>query len=470
MPTDPEVFGQFLLVQPLAQSAMAQVFLAVRLGDTSGRLLVLKRPPLGERPSGRAAQALFREAEVLSQVRGAGIVTLEAAGEIAGLPYVAVERLRGQTLAGLLERNAPLPSESVRIIGKDIARALAKLHAAGWVHRDVTASNIFVDDAGECTLIDFGLCARVGDERGGDIVGTRGYAAPEAATAGAAHPPRDVYGLAVCLAEAALGRRLFQEAGLVEAAGREIPPRVHNLGREIDGLVRALDRDPNARPTAAQWAEMFATGASREVLAERVTLFTSGADPSSVPTHSAPRNTLEAEPVMTALAPMAAPAQAPVLTPTAAMPSVSGDGAEKIPTLREAPIVHIPRQTPLNVDTSRPPPTLRTRSSAPAIVIALVFVVAALGVGFFVGRFSQRGRGPSFSIDGNVSKRTDVYLDGRKLTFADGVAMPVSPGSHALTLVTQKGARREIPFAVKPGEHLVLVLPERAPNAPADDP
>ncbi|MEZ4312063.1 MAG: serine/threonine-protein kinase [Polyangiaceae bacterium] len=236
---DPEVFGGFLLIQRLAESAMASVHLAVRLGDTSGRVVVLKRPPLGERPSGRAAQAILREAEVLAAVRGAGVPALEAAGDIAGLPYVALERLRGASLAKVLAAGGPLPYASVRAIGRDIARALARLHEAGWVHRDVTPSNIFVDDSGEAYLLDFGLCAHDGDERGADVAGTRGYAAPEAVVPGAARPARDVYGLAVCLAEATLGRRLFDESSLVEAGSRGdaparrrslAPPPAHRLG------------------------------------------------------------------------------------------------------------------------------------------------------------------------------------------------------------------------------------------------
>ena len=51
--TDPEVLGGFLLVRRLAESAMASVHLAVRLADSSGKPLVLKRPPLGERASER---------------------------------------------------------------------------------------------------------------------------------------------------------------------------------------------------------------------------------------------------------------------------------------------------------------------------------------------------------------------------------------------------------------------------------
>src|SRR6185295_19068013 len=105
---------------------MAETRLAVRLGDRSGKTLVLKRPPFGERASGRAAQAILREAEVLGAVRGAGLPALEAAGDIAGLPYVAVERLRGASLEKIIASGPALPIAAVRAVGKDISRALAR--------------------------------------------------------------------------------------------------------------------------------------------------------------------------------------------------------------------------------------------------------------------------------------------------------------------------------------------------------
>src|SRR5262245_56512361 len=144
---------------------MAEVRLAVRLGDRSGRMLALKRPLLGERASGRAAQAIAREAEVLEQVRAPELVSLQAAGEIAGLPYLATDHLPGVTLDVLIAQAGALPLAAVRVVARDLGRAIAALGACGWVHGDISPSNVLIDDTGEVRLIDFGLAARAGEKR-----------------------------------------------------------------------------------------------------------------------------------------------------------------------------------------------------------------------------------------------------------------------------------------------------------------
>jgi len=517
MVSDPEVFGGFLLVRRIAESAMAGVYLAVRLGDTSGKSLVLKRPPLGERASGRAAQAILREAEVLGAVRGAGIPALEATGDIAGLPYVALERLRGESLARLLALGEPLSFGAVRALGKDIARALAKLHAAGWAHRDVTPSNIFVDDAGEAYLLDFGLCARAGDARDAVVAGTRGYVAPEAATPGAARPEQDVYGLAVCLAEAARGRRLFDEASLVEAAGRGDAPReIAALEAELPGISAALRRDPGARPSAAELESSLSQRLPGHDDAGDLPSLTESRDslvaltlraravPDDVPSTRAaaiPERTVAAPgrtaviPERTAAAPeraVAAPGRTAALAarvPAALTPTVPA----VLPTLPDLTVlatlrdVSDPAHAAVSAHAAVPAPTTSRRSSAPdsfpsarswsarisrsTLVVAVLLTLLALAIGFVSGRFSARTRGGSLSISGPLPRRTEVLLDSKKLTFAEGTPLPVPAGSHTLTLVSAKGARRDIPFTVRPGEHFVFLPTQRAPGstAPLDD-
>lgn len=469
---DPEVCGGFLLVRQIAESAMASVHLAVRLGDASGKTLVLKRPPFGERPSGRAAQAILREAEVLGEVRGAGLPALEAAGDIAGLPYVAIERLRGASLAKVLGTGAALPIGAVRAVGKDIARALGKLHEAGWVHRDVTPSNLFVDDAGEAYLLDFGLCARPGDDHEAAVAGTRGYAAPEAATPSGARPAQDVYGLAVCLAEAALGRRIFDEASLVEAAARgDAPPQVAALEGQLPGITAALRRDPAARPSAADFAAGLGQEGERALLAERAQA-PDTASAGALPRPEAPLQTGAMQ--QGAMQQGAVAAQSAVetphtdmfraapsaVTPTLAMPLASrafaaapappeGDAGGVLPTLRDAP----------------EPLTVRSRGRAATLAIGALLLLAGLTFGFFSGRFTTRIRGGTFAISGTLPKRSECTLDNKKLTFAEGVPMTVAVGPHVLVITSPKTGKREIPFTVRPGEHIVILSPVRAAGA-----
>ncbi|MEJ7734667.1 MAG: protein kinase, partial [Polyangiaceae bacterium] len=235
-----EVFGDFLLVQPIASSPMAEVTLAVRLGERSGRTYVIKRPRVGERPSGAAAQAIAREGEVLEAVRGPGIVSLEAAGELAGLPYVALGHVRGAPLDRVLAHAGALSAAAAAVVALDLVRALAALHAAGWVHGDVAPSNVVIDDAGEVILIDFGLAARSGERRAA-VAGKPGYVAPEALRAVPVAAAEDVYGWGVVVAECVLGRRLYPERSLPEAAARaDVPPGLAELGEPAAAALDAV--------------------------------------------------------------------------------------------------------------------------------------------------------------------------------------------------------------------------------------
>jgi hypothetical protein len=102
---------------------------------------------------------------------------------------------------------------------------------------------------------------------------------------------------------------------------------------------------------------------------------------------------------------------------------------------------------------SRPPP----KRSAMPLRLGAVLLLAALAVGFVAGRFATRPRGGSLSINGTVPKRTEVLLDGKKLTFAEGVPMPVPVGAHTLTIASPRTGKREVPFNVRPGEHVVFL-------------
>jgi eukaryotic-like serine/threonine-protein kinase len=158
---DPEVFGELLLVRRLADSPMAETVVAVRLGDRSGITYVVKRPRLGERASGAAAQAILRETEVLGAVSSPHLVALESSGTVGGLPYLVLEYLRGAPLDRILAHGA-LGEAETRAIVRDVLGGLQALDEKGWVHGDVAPSNVVVDETGESRLIDFGIARRKG--------------------------------------------------------------------------------------------------------------------------------------------------------------------------------------------------------------------------------------------------------------------------------------------------------------------
>lgn len=415
-PIEPEVFADFLLVQSLAVSNMAEAFVAVRLGDRSGRTFVLKRPRLGELPSGRAAQAIAREGEVLAKVAGPSIVKLEAAGEVAGLPYVAVEHVRGAPLDVLLDRSGALPRGAAAAVARDLAVALAAVHEAGFTHRDVAPSNVIIDIDGEVTLVDFGLAMPIGEAHT-DLSGKPGYIAPEALHGDKAEAASDVYAWGIVVAECLLGRRLFAERDLVEAGGREHPPpAIAKLG-DAAWVQRALSHDPADRPSAQ---ELAASIDRSELDRAALSSLVSGGPPS-----------LEAR-------------ETQVSPPPKRIEPNDGKPDQRVAPATPAVVV------------SGDAATARRADSRRGVLTYLSVGLIGGFVGLIVGRRSARPTKGRLTIAGWLPARAEIEIDGRPVERSANGEILLDPGEHVLVVRLRNTDVRELPFTVRAGENVVL--------------
>ncbi len=409
----PEVFGDLLLVQRLHGRSMSEVFLAVRLGDRSGRPLVVKRPPLGERASGAVAEAIRREAAALGVRRWPGAVVLDAAGDIAGLPYVALEHVRGVTLEDVLQAGA-LSADAALLLGRDLGRTLAELHAGGYVHGDVAPSNVIIDDAGEIVLADFGLSLKEGEPREGPS-GKPGYASPDAALGRPARPSDDVYAWGAVVAECLTGARAFPDRDLAEAAARsaEIPS-----GAAASPVVaRALALEAAARPPTSELASLHAAPAAREELSERA--LRASAERRRDPVGGEAPRIVAAQ----AVAPTTVSATAP--SPPARRPPGGSAGLGK-----------------------------------PVIAGIVAALLASAVLGFVAGRRTMRARyagGDATLTLPALPARTTVSIDGRTLVVPEpGRPIPLSPGKHTITIGLPRD-ERDYEVHVEPGDHLLII-------------
>ncbi len=414
----PEVFGEYLLVDRLGGRSMTEVFVAVKLADRSGRTVVLKRPRLGERASGPAAEALRREAEVLGGVKLPGAVRLEDSGVIAGLPFVVVEHVRGVPLDVLVEAR-PLPQPQAMLVARDLGRTLAALHEAGWVHGDVAPANVMIDDAGEVVLIDFGLAQPTGGPRAAPA-GKAGYVAPDVARAKPARTADDVYAWGIVVAECLLGRRLFPESDLAEAAARSaaIPDALET----VPLVAEALSLDADARPAASAIAAAIEVDPSaRDGLAAMTT------------TEATARTSLEPR----ATRPMAGI----VLDAKSTAPA---------PSAPKDPRPH----APLTVG--------RT-----AFAVVALAIIGAFAVGLFFGRRVPRKSNDASITLPMIPARTEVLLDGKTMLVPEpGRAVPIEPGKHTLSIRLPKRDTRDYEFVAEPGDHVVVVSVAANKGAP----
>jgi serine/threonine protein kinase len=251
---DPDRIGPYAIIGKLGAGAMGQVFLA---RSTAGRLVAVKtiRVELAEEPGFRARFA--REVAAARRVSGVFTAAVIEADAEADLPWVATAYVPAPSLHTLVRACGPLPVPAVRWLAAGCAEALASIHAAGLLHRDVKPSNVLVAPDGP-RVIDFGVARaaeRVQLTATSGTAGTPAYMAPEQARdATLASPASDIFSLGATLVYAATGHAPYQGETVMDILVRLAtePPDLEGLPPELSGLVNAcLDRVPRNRPSDA---------------------------------------------------------------------------------------------------------------------------------------------------------------------------------------------------------------------------
>lgn len=239
------VDDRYELLDVLASGGMGTVW---RARDTRlKRLVALKRPHPAPVES-KLQERMAREARAAAGVNHPNLVTMFDSGRDEDGPYLVMELVEGPTLAS--PGRAIGPSEAVAI-GAQIADALAAVHEAGIVHRDVKPSNVILAERGPC-LTDFGIAsieeATSELTQPGTVVASPSYAAPEVLAGDPSSPASDVFSLAAVVYGLLAGKPPYQGADRTASL-----PVLSD--RSIDAVVRSgLAADPGARPSARDLA------------------------------------------------------------------------------------------------------------------------------------------------------------------------------------------------------------------------
>jgi serine/threonine protein kinase len=162
--------GRYRLVSRIGQGGFGDVWRAVELLPDGAAFrdvaLKLLAPEL-------AGTGWADEAKLLASFSHPALVTIFAAGilEKSGTPYVAMELLRGETLADRLKRRRRVSWRLALHFARDVAAALDVIHQKGVVHLDLKPANLFVTDEGAVKVLDFGISRREGalGARGGPL-------------------------------------------------------------------------------------------------------------------------------------------------------------------------------------------------------------------------------------------------------------------------------------------------------------
>lgn len=270
-PPDPEIeadtWAHLTLCEVIGRGAYGTVYRA--WDPRLDRDVALKLIP--EAVDRHYAELVSEEARLLARVHHPNIVTVYGATREEGCVGIWMELIEGQTLEQILQERGRSSAREAALIGLDVCEALAAVHSAGLLHRDVKAHNVMRDRNGRIVLMDFGAGREQilpGETTIADLAGTPLYMAPELFHGKEATVRSDVYSVGVLLYRLVTGKvpvtaRSLDEVRKAHEAGktRRLRDERSDLpGAFVQIVERALSPDPARRFESAGAFEMALTG------------------------------------------------------------------------------------------------------------------------------------------------------------------------------------------------------------------
>ncbi|HEY5952529.1 MAG TPA: protein kinase [Kofleriaceae bacterium] len=274
--------GKYTVLRRLGVGGMAEVFLC-RLVGIGGfeKHVVVKKIKADIASDDEFITMFFDEARLAANLNHPNIIQVFEVDQLEGLPYLAMEYVRGATLSALLQKlratQQPMHVGHLAYIFSGVCAGLDHAHNARdaggrpltIVHRDISPANIIVSVDGTPKIFDFGVAKARGSLSltGADRVkGKFAYMAPEQLRAKPVDAKADIYAVGVCMYEAVTGRRPFSgatEAELYAARleGRFLMPSelAPTIPVELEHLIlSAMASDPADRPHAIELQEQLA--------------------------------------------------------------------------------------------------------------------------------------------------------------------------------------------------------------------
>jgi serine/threonine-protein kinase len=248
------IWGDLRLLSVLGRGGFGRVY---RAWDASlAREVALK--VIKPRDAEQRASVLI-EGQMLARVNHRNVVTVFRAQQIGDEVGLTMELIKGRHLAQVVEQNGPMGAEEASVIGIGLCQALAAVHGAGLLHRDVKAHNVMRESGGRIVLMDFGTGRHVSESRLSDLSGTPLYLAPELFAGQPASAASDLYSLGVLLFYLVTRAHPVEGGSLTEIVLKHNRGERRLLsdlrpdlpGRFVHVVHRALAAAPDDRPRSA---------------------------------------------------------------------------------------------------------------------------------------------------------------------------------------------------------------------------
>ena len=271
----PERLAHYRVLERLGAGGMGEVYLAE---DTKlGRSVAIKILPPELAGDPERLDRFTREARAASAINHPNVAHIYEIGTAAGLHYIAMERVEGETLSAKVATGKSIELSEILDWGIQIADALDEAHERGIVHRDIKPGNVLVTAKGQIKVLDFGLAKMHRGQgveiesdapteaktKAGLVMGTVSYMSPEQAFGRDVDFRSDLFSLGVLLYELTTGRLPHKGDSFTETIDRiahnhpEPMARYRRgMGHEIDELDRIvrklLEKSPENRYQSAR--------------------------------------------------------------------------------------------------------------------------------------------------------------------------------------------------------------------------
>ena len=263
-------WGHLVLRRKIGEGGFGEVYHAHDTWLDHPVALKLFKP----RATGRkTTDRILHEARKLARIRHPNVVTVHGADSHDGRVGFWMDLVEGVSLERIVQSRRLSAGEAAHI-GQEVCRALAAVHRAGIIHRDVKAQNVMrASEDGRLILMDFGAGEFVADAADASQQGTPAYLAPEIFDGGPASVRSDIYAVGVLL--------YFLVTRDFPVRAKSVPHLIdaHKRGERVrlrDGrpdlppafvsvVERALDPDPERRFASAGEMEAALAGGSLRV-------------------------------------------------------------------------------------------------------------------------------------------------------------------------------------------------------------